>query len=184
MTVRSRPTAILVQAQVRVVEIAINVVLHRTGSPTRVPLTGVVGSTVLSAFREALLAVGLGEDEIGSLEEQGPRGLAVYLPNGKDQLGLSEDAARAFEAAWAWWAIKQGPPIPRQAYHVLADFNRQLEGSGMAPLTPDVVTLFADVPAAPSSGGVSGKILLAIGSAIALTLGVVLVGRRRERTYR
>lgn len=93
-------------------------------------------------------------------------------------LGLTEEQARAVEAAWAWWAVKRLRPIPRGAYQALGDYNQYLGSSGDEILTPTVAEEFIE-PRIDVSGS-NALILLGSFLVTGLVIGGGYVWGRRE----
>ena len=88
------------------------------------------------------------------LDSQGPRALASTALS-----GISDEAARAFAVAWAWWQVAWVKSDPGQAQATIDQYNAQLAAGGDAPLTAADAVLFLR-PNAPSTKPTAARIAL------------------------
>ncbi len=105
-----------------------------------------------------LLAIGAGYDLWRALR---PRALAAAL-------GLSNEMARGFEVAWAWWVFLRVAEKPAEHFAVISDFNTMLSGDGDQILQPsDVEAFVGDVPTVAGVSTKKWKMILVLGFVVA-----------------
>ena len=115
----------------------------------------------------AFMAAMAGQEQ--ALTSQGPRGLAGSV------LGTTEEEARAFAAAWAWWQMKREGRDPGAAQLTINDFNSALVAGGDQPLAAsDAEAFLGDRPPASSTtrgGRVALVVLGIVGLGFAAVIG-------------
>jgi hypothetical protein len=114
----------------------------------------------------AFMAAMAGQEQ--ALTSQGPRGLAGSV------LGTTEEEARAFAAAWAWWQMKREGRDPGTAQLTINDFNAALTAGGDQPLVAsDAEAFLGDRPAATAAAR-GGRVALVVLGIVGLGFAAVI----------
>ncbi len=171
----AQETALWIRGAVQQVQIEVESALRTAGRgatvdgtfvPFTLPKDGLFTKRLFTAFKEALPlipspATPISGPEVAAIDVQGPRALAAAL-------GLSNEMARGFEVAWAWWVFLRVAEKPAEHFAVISDFNTMLSGDGDQILQPsDVEAFVGDVPTVAGVSTKKWKMILVLGFVVA-----------------
>lgn len=176
-------TALWIKGAVQQVQIEVEALLRSAGRgaqeggtfvPFALPHDGLYTKKLHDAFKEALglvqnSPIDVSADVVGDIDVQGPRGLAAAF-------GVTNEQARGFEVAWAWWTYHRNPnKDATQAFAVITDFNAMLSGDGDQLLQPgDVLAFVGDPPGSGGAASATSKAKYIIGAVVLVGLGALV----------
>ncbi len=152
MTWTSAETAIWIRGAVQSVQQAL------VDQGQQVVRDGLFDARTWSAFMRVV------QDPV--LTSQGPRGLAGSA------LGVTEEEARAFAVAWAWYQTRRVGTDPGAARLTIDDYDAQLAAGGDQKLSAaDAESFLGDRPVRSQ---VAGRVVLAVLAAAGLGFAAVM----------